>query len=263
MYGAILGDIVGSIWEKKQVPFNVGIYSKKARFTDDTVLTIATMDALLNDRPYHEVYREYYKKYPGKGYGSAFKEWAESDSKTPYNSWGNGSAMRVSPIGWFYAEEDEVLSGAEKSSSVTHNHKDAIMAAQAVALSVFVGRTSHSKEDVLEACIKVGYEESYCGLKEYHDEGFSSAKGTVPKAINCFLKSRTVEECLRSSLLCGGDVDTIASISCAIFEAYAVVIPSNLQTYCVSKIANEDFYRTFNNFRHKVEDKHESVFDFL
>ena len=263
MYGAILGDIVGSIWEKKQIPFNVGLYSKKSKFTDDTVLTIATMDALLNDKPYHDAYREYYRKYPDRGFGRGFREWAESDSKSPYNSYGNGAAMRVSPIGWFFSDEEEVLSEAERSSSVTHNHKDAIMAAKAVALSVYLARTTHDKQEVLDGCNRVGYEVDYFGLKEYHDQPFSSSLGTVPKAINCFFKSRTIEECLRMSLLCGGDVDTIASISCAIFEAHAVVIPSNLKSYCISKIEKEDFYYLFNSFRHKIEDINEAVFDFL
>jgi len=263
MYGAILGDIVGSVWEKKTVPFNVTFFNKKARFTDDTVLTIATMDALINDKPYHEVYKNYYEKYPGRGYGRGFSDWAISKSKVPYNSYGNGSSMRVSPIGWFFNSESKVIEEAEKSSSATHNHEDSILWSKAVAVSVFIAREEHSKEKILDACVGLGCQESYCGLEEYHQEGFASAKGTVPKAINCFLRTRNFEECLRTSLLCGGDVDTIASISCAIAEAYYSCIPESLKSYCISKIHEEDFYSVFKAFQVRAKDKHEGIFDFF
>lgn len=144
MLEAIIGDIVGSRFEfhnKKTKDFK--LFNQYSHFTDDTVLTVATMDALLNKRSFDVTYKEWFRKYPDAGYGSKFISWGLSDGFEPYNSFGNGSAMRVSPIGFYYDGEEDVL-------KVTHNHPEGIKGAQATALVIFLARKGATKEEIKE-----------------------------------------------------------------------------------------------------------------
>jgi ADP-ribosyl-[dinitrogen reductase] hydrolase len=138
MKGAIIGDIIGSRFEKDNIKTKAfELFTEKSRFTDDTVLTVAIADAILNKKDYAETVRTYSLAYPMAGYGKTFKKWMAGTISGPYNSWGNGSAMRVSPVGLLYDDETTILKEAEKSAAITHNHEEGIKGAQAVAMAVF------------------------------------------------------------------------------------------------------------------------------
>ncbi|MGI6450986.1 MAG: ADP-ribosylglycohydrolase family protein [Desulfitobacteriia bacterium] len=252
MLGAVCGDIIGSIYEFKPIKTkDLQLFSLSSRFTDDTVLTLATIDSLLNGKPYGVSYKEWYQKYPQAGYGGSFRKWAESDSLKPYNSWGNGSAMRVSPIGYYYQTLEEVLEQAKASAEVTHNHPEGIKGAQAAALAVFLAKEGRTK-----AQIKSLIEEMFCyDLDEPLDEirqwyKFDvSCQGSVPQAIRAFLESTGFEDAIRNAISLGGDSDTIACITGAIAEAFYQDIPRSIQTEALRRLEPEmhtlleSFYR--------------------
>jgi len=152
MIGSIAGDVIGSPYEYVGIKdFDFPLFQARATFTDDTVLTVATAVALLEGRGYAEVYREFGRRYPDRGYGGFFYRWLSIPDQGPYNSWGNGSAMRVSPIGYAAGDEEEVLLEAKRSAAVTHNHPEGIKGAQATALAVFLARTDHPKTEIRDA----------------------------------------------------------------------------------------------------------------
>ncbi len=151
MIGAIAGDIIGSVYEAcpiKQEDFP--LFSPECRFTDDSILTVALADSIINCTPYEQKLKEYYHRYPYAGYGMFFHRWAQATHGKPYNSWGNGSAMRVSPVGFAYDTLEEVFKKAKESAEVTHNHPEGIKGAQAVAVAIYLGRTGESKSKILE-----------------------------------------------------------------------------------------------------------------
>ncbi len=149
MIGAIAGDIIGSVYEHHQIKTkDFPLFDPRCRFTDDTVLTVAIADAILSGRPYIESVREIGRRYPGAGYGGSFIQWLHSDDPQPYNSWGNGSAMRVSPVGFAFLSEEEVLRHAKMTAEISHNHLEGIKGAQATALAVFLARTGTGKEQI-------------------------------------------------------------------------------------------------------------------
>lgn len=141
MLGAIAGDIIGSIYEHRRIKTKeFPLFSDRCRFTDDTVLTVAVADAILSERSYLQSLRDIGRRYPYAGYGKAFKGWLHAESPEPYNSWGNGSAMRVSPVGFAFEAEDAVLRQARMAAEVSHNHPEGIKGAQATALAVLLAR---------------------------------------------------------------------------------------------------------------------------
>ncbi|HVS30321.1 MAG TPA: ADP-ribosylglycohydrolase family protein, partial [Thermoanaerobaculia bacterium] len=147
--GAIAGDIVGSRWEgsgRKETQFD--LFDRGCRFTDDSVLSIAVADCLLNGGSYGPMFHLYYERYPYAGYGSWFAEWARSRSDRPYGSFGNGGAMRVVPVGWAFDSADDVLREAERSAAVTHDHPEGVKGARAVALAVFLARSDGTKGEI-------------------------------------------------------------------------------------------------------------------
>ncbi|HYT92866.1 MAG TPA: ADP-ribosylglycohydrolase family protein, partial [Gemmataceae bacterium] len=154
MLGAIAGDIIGSVYEGKKAWLHerrvafAPLFDPEARFTDDTVLTVAVADSILHGGDLVELLKQYARAYPAAGYGGTFVAWAASDSREPYYSWGNGSAMRVSPVGFAYGMLDEVLVRARWSAEVTHNHPEGIKGAEAVAAAIFLARTGHTKSDI-------------------------------------------------------------------------------------------------------------------
>lgn len=151
MVGSIIGDIIGSTYEFRNAnTYNFEIFPKGSDFTDDTVLTVAIADAIINHRGYADVVREYALKYPGRGYGGWFRKWINMEDPKPYNSFGNGSAMRVSPVGWSFNSEEEIMKEAERSASITHNHPEGIKGAQATALAIYYARNGSSKKDIKE-----------------------------------------------------------------------------------------------------------------
>jgi ADP-ribosylglycohydrolase len=221
--GAIAGDIIGSVYEWNNVKsLNFDLFCPRSTFTDDSVLTLAAMYALLNGISYAQAYHEFGREFSGKGYGHNFRLWISSDNPKPYNSWGNDSAMRVSPIGWFYNSIDDVLLEAKKSTEVTHNHPEGIKGAQAVASAIFLARNGKSKDDIKNFIVdKFGYDLDRTIEDIRPDYEFDvSCQGSVPEAIIAFLESTDFENAIRLAISIGGDSDTIACITGGIAEAF-------------------------------------------
>ena len=226
MLGAILGDIVGSRFEfsslRKNKSEDFELLTKDDHFTDDTVLTIATADAILNNKPFDKTYHEWGNKYIDCGYGSRFQSWLNSNNLEPYNSFGNGSAMRVSPIGWLYNDLETVMSKAEESATVTHNHIEGIKGAEAIATCVYLARYKTPKriiKEFVETYFEYDLNRTIKEIKPYYqfDE---TCQGSVPESIICFLEGNSYEDVIRKAVSLGGDTDTMACIAGSIAEAY-------------------------------------------
>jgi ADP-ribosylglycohydrolase len=228
MIGVIAGDIIGSVHEHargKSTDFP--LFDPLCQFTDDTVLTVATAHAILTGSSYETAYREFGRQYPHAGYGGSFYGWLLADEPRPYNSWGNGSAMRVAPVGFAFANVDDVLREAERSAAVTHNHPEGIKGAQATALAVFMARSGASKNEIREDLSRrFGY-----NLSRTVDQirpGYRwdvSCQRSVPEAIVAFLDSSDVEDAIRLAVSLGGDADTQAAIAGGIAEAFYGRLP--------------------------------------
>jgi ADP-ribosylglycohydrolase len=234
MLGAIAGDIIGSVRESRNVKTtDFNLYHPYNRFTDDTVMSVAVADVLLHDRDYVETFRKFGNRYFDAGYGSSFKAWLLSDFPEPYNSWGNGSAMRVSPIGWAGETMDWVLNEAQKSAEVTHNHPEGIKGAQATAAAVYLAKSGETKADIQQ------FVETYFGydLQKTIDKIRPSYKfdvscqGSVPESIIAFLESTDFESAIRLGISLGGDSDTIACIAGGIAHAFYQKIPATIANY--------------------------------
>jgi ADP-ribosylglycohydrolase len=229
--GAIAGDVIGSVHEgagTKTTSFP--LFQPLSRFTDDTVLTVATAHAILTDTSYQQAYHHFGRRYPDAGYGGMFIEWLVARDPRPYNSWGNGSAMRVVPVGLAFSTVDEVLLEAERSAAVTHDHPEGIRGAQAVALAVFLARSGAPKAEIRrEIAGRFGYD-----LERSVDEirpGYRfdvSCQGSVPEAIIAFLDSRDVEDAIRLAVSLGGDADTQATIAGGIAHAWYGEVPASI-----------------------------------
>ena len=216
MLGAIAGDIIGSVHEflgtkTREFP----LFVKDSRFTDDTVLTIAVAECLLTGDPYVDAFHRYTRKYPGRGYGVGFWRWVDSGLRKPYNSWGNGSAMRVSPVAFAFQSLEEVLAASKASAEVTHNHPEGIRGAQATAVAAFLARQRATKEEIRdEIQTRFGYDLSRTIDMIRPDYAFNeSCQGTVPEAITAALESNGYEDAIRLAISLGGDADTLACIA--------------------------------------------------
>lgn len=232
MIGAIAGDIIGSVYEHDPVKTkDFPLFDKQCRFTDDTVLTVAVADAILSERPYQAAVREIGQRHPHAGYGGSFIKWLHSPDPRPYNSWGNGAAMRVSPVGFAFSTENEVLAQAEQTAAITHNHPEGIKGAQATALAVFLARTGHDKAFIRN---RIMHDFSY-DLNRTIDgirPGYRfdiSCQGTVPEAIIAFLDADSWEDTIRNAVSLGGDSDTLACIAGGIAEAFYRKIPQQVR----------------------------------
>jgi len=229
--GAVAGDVIGSAFEWHNIKTtDFELFCPQSTFTDDSVLTIATMDVLINKKDYAQVYHKYGRKFHNRGFAQGFYFWILSDNPKPYNSWGNGSAMRVSPVGWFCTNIDDVLMEAKRSAEVTHNHPEGIKGAQAVASAVFMARNGKTKEEIKKFITETfNYD-----LERKIDDirpGYKfdvSCQGSVPEAIIAFLESTDFENAIRLAISIGGDSDTIACITGGIAEAYYKTIPENI-----------------------------------
>ena len=239
MFGAIVGDIAGSTFERHNFKFeSCPIFAKGSCFTDDSVLTLATANRFLFGDSYADVYRRFGRNYPHAGYGASFREWMCSEDSEPYNSWGNGSAMRASPIAWAIDDLDEAMDEAKRSAEVTHDHPEGIKGAQAVVAAVFLARRSESKESIRNfVADRFAYD-----LDRTLDEirpsyAFDvSCQGSVPEAIIAFLESTDFESAIRKAISLGGDSDTIACISGAIAHAFYRDIPDWMVDYCMNAL---------------------------
>ena len=228
MLGAIIGDIVGSRFEFDEIPtdnFELFLDKPRCDYTDDTIMTIAVADAILNHRSYSEALHDWGRRYPNPkgGYGNMFAEWLKSDEPKPHNSWGNGAAMRVSPVGWLFDDYHEVMDEAKKSAQCSHLHKEAIRGAQCVATLIYWLRTCRiTKEPPLNDIMKIGAEGHFD----------SSCQETVPWAIRCFLDSNSYENAIRNAVMTRGDTDTKAAITGSIAEAFYEVPDTLYEQAC-------------------------------
>ncbi|QEL14453.1 ADP-ribosylglycohydrolase family protein [Limnoglobus roseus] len=244
MIGAIVGDIIGSVYENKiswmsskRADFEP-LFSPKARFTDDTVLTVAVADALLHGLDFTDAIRDYYARYPSAGFGGQFKRWANSDNPEPYGSWGNGSAMRVSPVAWAFETLDEVLHRAKDSARVTHDHPEGVKGAQAAAAAIFLARTGASKEEIRhEVERRFAYDLSF-NLDDIRPSFVFdvSCQGTVPPAVVAFLESSDYESAVRLAISLGGDADTLACIAGGIAAAFYGGVPDAIRRQAVERL---------------------------
>jgi len=244
--GATTGDIIGSIYEFNNIKtVDFPLFSEGCCATDDSILTFATIDVLLNKGDYTKTYHEYGRKYPDPdygGYGGSFKNWINTDDPKPYNSWGNGSAMWVSPIGWAFQTLEETLDEAQKSAAVTHDHPEGIKGAQSVAAAIFLGRTGKSKEEIKRYLTNnFGYnlERNIRDIREIYDFEVS-CQDSVPEAIIAFLESNDFEQAIRLAISIGGDSDTIACITGGIAEAFYGEVPKLIEKK-VLEILPEEF----------------------
>lgn len=244
MFGAILGDIIGSPFEFDPVKtMEFPLFSGESTYTDDTVMTIAVADALMEvtqDMPEEEIrgrivasLRWFGRRHPHVGYGRAFQKWLKSQHPKPYNSWGNGSAMRVSPVGWLWEDMDSVRKMARLSAEVTHNHPEGIKGAESVAAAILLARKGAAAEEIRSYVeTEFGYD-----LHRTCDEirpgyGFDvSCQGSVPESIIAALESSSVEDAIRRTVSLGGDADTQAAIAGSIAEAMFGV-PEILKKEC-------------------------------
>lgn len=235
MLGAIIGDIVGSIYEFSNINTKeFDFFQPSQTYTDDSILTFATADWVMNGGDASDFYARYAlaNRCPMGGYGGMFSAWvmkAERGAQAPYNSCGNGSAMRVSPVGWAYDTEEETLAAAKKSAECTHNHPEGIKGAQATALCIFMARNGASKEEIAAAVTeKFGYDLSMSVeelQQRYSWDGIDGqgngglCQESVPQAIICALKANGFEDAVRNAISIGGDSDTIGCIAGGIAEA--------------------------------------------
>ncbi len=251
--GAIAGDIIGSAYESgNTADTGFELFPRGCRFTDDTVLTIAVADALMNNRGIGPAIHDYGNRYPGRGYGRLFSRWLKTKDPEPYYSCGNGSAMRVSPVGFAFNTLSEVLRHAKASAEVTHNHPEGIKGAQAVAACIFLARKAESKDEIY----------SYINDNFDYDLNFSldeirglysfdeTCQGSVPQAIRAFLESTDYENAVRLAVSIGGDSDTIACITGGIACAFYRKIPKYIADQVYRMLPDEftAIIRDFDNF---------------
>jgi ADP-ribosylglycohydrolase len=232
MLGAIAGDIIGSIYEFNNIKkTEFELFGPGCTFTDDTVLSVALADSLLNGEPYPQKLKAYARLYPYAGYGGSFRAWVRSSSLEPYNSFGNGSAMRVSPVGFAFNTLETVLQEAQRSAAVTHNHPEGIKGAQATAAAIFMARTGSSQAEI-KAYVEntFGYDLSTSLDEIRPDYAFNeTCQGSVPQAIRAFLESTSFEHAIRLAVSLGGDSDTIACITGGIAQAYYKGVPPEIE----------------------------------
>lgn len=258
MFGAIAGDVIGSYYEfynYKNTDFP--LFCEKSRFTDDTILTVAIADAFMNKKDYATTLKEYAKRHKTAGFGGSFVQWVEGDSMLPYNSWGNGSAMRVSSIGWLCKDLNEVIYEAGKTAEVTHNHSEGIKGAQAIASAVFLARKGSTKEEIKNFISERFHYDLNRTLDEIRpDYKFQvSCQKSVPESIIAFLESENFEDCIRKAVSIGGDSDTIAAMAGSIAEAYYKSIPDEISStvFQILMEGDEDFYPILMQFYETIE----------
>jgi ADP-ribosylglycohydrolase len=221
--GAIIGDIVGSIYEWDNIKTTeFPLFQGHCHFTDDTVLTIALADSILSGKPYKEVMLDYFARYPDAGYGGSFRKFAIGAIDAPYSSYGNGSAMRTSPVGCVTNSLEEALRRAEEYAAVTHNHSEGVKGAQAVAGAICLARLGCDKE-LIRNYTQDAFRYNLSRTCDSIRPGYTfdvSCQGTVPEAIIAFLDSNNFEHAIRLAVSLGGDSDTLACITGSIAGAY-------------------------------------------
>lgn len=240
MFGAVIGDICGSCYEfvKGNIPYNFPFFNPYCIFTDDTVMTMAIADVLLDSITDFDIDEEYFKhrivssmkkfgrNYIHAGYGKGFYNWIISESTEPYYSYGNGSAMRVSPIGWAFDDVDKTRKYARLSAEVTHNHPEGIKGAECTAAVIFLARTGHTKEEIRDYVEKEFDYEFMTDVDPSIDP--VSCMTSLPIALNTFFTGDSYEKIIRKAICYGFDTDTNAAIAGSMAEAY-YGIPEDLK----------------------------------
>lgn len=263
MYGAILGDMIGAPYEfdrggkTKDFP----LFVRESRYTDDTVMTVAVAEALL-DHPSAsddtvrtalvESMQKWGHAYPGAGYGARFRGWLKAAEPEPYGSYGNGSAMRVSSAGWLYDTIDETRRIARLTADVTHNHPEGIKGAEATASAIFLARTGSSKEEIRDyIMLEFGYDLTRtCDQIRPTYRHVESCQKTVPEAITAFMEGTDFEDVIRTAVSLGGDCDTLTCIAGGIAEAFYGV-PDNMAAECRKRLP-EDMLTVLDRFTKQI-----------
>lgn len=231
MIGAVAGDVIGSVYEYNPAQSkDFELFTPRSLYTDDTVITCAVASAILTGRDYGVEIKRFGHLYPNEDYGGSFRTWLAASSNAPYNSWGNGSAMRVSPVGFAFEAEKEILDEARRSAEVTHNHPEGIKGAQATALAIFMARRGASKADIrseLESRFAYNLHQTLDEIRPHYSYDVS-CQGCVPQSIIAFLESEDFEDALRNSIFLGGDADTMASITGGIAQAFYGGVPQSI-----------------------------------
>jgi ADP-ribosylglycohydrolase len=265
MYGAILGDIIGSVYEWENIKTKeFPLFVRPSRYTDDSAMTIAVAEALLDalgkDRAARQdaVIRSMQKwgrRYPHAGYGGSFRKWLRDPHPHPYNSWGNGSAMRVSAAGWLYDTLEETLKAAEDTAIVTHSHPEGIRGAACVAAVIWMARNGKTKDEIrMFVTDAFGYDLSLTCDEIRPGYRFDvSCQGTVPVAITAFLEGKDFEDVIRTAVSLGGDCDTLTCIAGGMAEAMYGV-PEELKEECRKRL-EPDMVKVLDRFG---EYRHES-----
>ena len=242
MIGAIAGDMIGSVYEHAPLKTtDFPLFQSNSTFTDDSVLTIAIAAAILDGRPYLETVREFGRRYPHAGYGGSFQQWLRAADPRPYHSWGNGSAMRVSPVGWAFAMEEDVLRQARLSAAITHDHPEGIKGAQATALAVYLARTGADRETIRARIqTRFGYdlERTVAAIRPGYAFDIS-CQGTVPEALIAFLDADSYEATVRNAVSLGGDSDTLACIAGGVAEAFYGSVPDAIRAEVEARLPSD------------------------
>lgn len=260
--GAIAGDVIGSVyefWATRNYDFE--LFNDRMCPTDDTVMTLAVAEWLLTDDGLsHESLarsmRKWGRKYPHAGYGGGFGRWLQSDDAGPYNSWGNGSAMRVSPVGFAFGTLEETLRVAKVSAEVTHNHPEGIKGAQATAAAIFLARNGSTKEDIKDYITGTfGYDlDRKCADIRLHYRFYVSCQESVPQSMCAFIDSTDYESALRETISLGGDADTMGAITGGIACAFYGGIPDGIYDFAASRL-QDDMKETVRAFDSKYANK--------
>ena len=258
MLGSVIGDIVGSIYEFGNIKTkDFEFFNSNGSYTDDSILSFATADWILNGGEIARYYSRYgiENPWPMGGYGGSFQLWLVRSNRQndfrPYNSCGNGSAMRVGPVGWAFDTKEEVLAKAKESAECTHNHPEGIKGAQATALAIFMARHGASKEDIRnEIQNEFGYNLGFtCDeIRPTYTWG-GTCQDSVPQAIVAFLDGIDFEDCVRNAISIGGDSDTIGCITGSIAEAF-FGIPDDIREKGISYLPSH-FAELVNTFEGK------------
>ena len=271
MYGAILGDIIGSPFEfdRGDKTKDFKLFTRRSHFTDDSVMTLAVCEALLKvgqDAAVKEIedavissMQSWGRRYPYEGYGGYFRHWLTARHPEPYNSFGNGSAMRVSAAGWLYNSLEKTRVVAKATANVTHNHPEGIKGAEATASAIFMARNGSSKEEIKKYIENEFHYDLNRTLDEirpsYHMD--ETCQRTVPEAIIAFLEAKDFEDAIRNAVSLGGDTDTLGAITGSIAEAY-FGISETLISECKNRI-NKDMRDVVDAFYSSVRHHNDSL----
>ena len=259
MLGAIIGDIVGSRFEFGPTPEkDFELFTDECSYTDDTICTVAIADAILNERSYEEALLDWCHRYPEPmgGYGNMFYDWLHETNPQPKNSFGNGAAMRVSPVGWLFSDWEEVIAEAKKSAEISHNHEEGIKGAQCIAEVIcWLRHMRFTKSDVERKIEKFyGYElPSMRHIRKIGAQGHfdGTCQETVPMALRCFMDANSFEDTIRLAVLCDGDTDTKACIAGAVAEAY-YEIPEQMEEKAFSYLS-DDMLEVLSQFYDRIQ----------